>query len=57
MAYPIPGKVVPHFFFMKMTEKDVNDITYMLLVTFFRVLERPGETVRGLQQPPWLDEG
>ena len=42
---------------MKMTAKDVNEITYMPLVTFFIVLERPGETVKGLQQPPWLDEG
>ena len=29
----------PHFFFMKMTAKDVKEITYMPLVTFFSVLE------------------
>ena len=41
---PYPGKVVPPiFFFMKMTAKDVKEITYMPLVTFFSVLERPGK--------------
>ena len=39
---------------MKMTAKDVKEITYMPLVTFFSVLEPPGKTVRGLQQPPPL---
>ena len=33
----------PHFFFMKMTAKDVKEITYMPLVTFFSVLKRPGK--------------
>ena len=41
-----------------MTAKDVKEIVYMPLVTFFSVLERPGKTVRGeLQQPPLVDEG
>ena len=54
-----PGKVVPPiFFFMKMTAKDVKEITYyMPLVTFFSVLERPEKTVRGLQQPPLVRRG
>ena len=52
MAYPTPGKVVPPFFFMKMTAKDVKEITFMPLVTFFNVLERPEKTVRVLQLPP-----
>ena len=39
-----------------MTKKDVKEITYMPLVTFFSVLERPGKTVRELQQPPPLGE-
>ena len=46
-AYPTPGKVVPpffyFFFFMKMTAKDVKEITFMSLVTFFSVLQRPGK--------------
>ena len=41
-----------------MTAKDVKEITFMPLVTFFSVLERPGKTVRGVATtPPWLDEG
>ena len=53
-----PGKVVPPIFFMKMTAKDVEEITYMPLVTFFSVLERPGgKTVKGLQQPPLVRRG
>ena len=40
-----------------MTAKDVKEIAYMPLVSFFSVLEQPGKTARGLQQPPWLDEG
>ena len=28
---------------MKMTAKDVKEITYMPLVTFFSVLEQPGK--------------
>ena len=34
----------PQFFFMKMTAKDVEEITYMPLETFFSVLEQPGKT-------------
>ena len=56
-AYPTSGKVVPPFFFMKMTTKDVKEITFMPLVTFFSVLERPGENRnRGVATTP-LDEG
>ena len=40
-----------------MTSKDVKEITYIPLVTFFSVLERPGKTVRGLQQPPLVRRG
>ena len=30
----------------------------MLLVTFFSILERPGENRKGgCNNPPWLDEG
>ena len=29
----------------------------MPLVTFFSVLELPEKNRKGLQQPPWLDEG
>ena len=47
----------PQLFFMKMTAKDVKEITYMPLVTFFSVLDRPGKTVRGLQQPPLVRRG
>ena len=36
-----PGKVVTPIFFRKMTAKDVKEITYMPLETFFSVLERP----------------
>ena len=32
---------------MKMTTKDVKEITYMPLVTFFNVLERPGKNRKG----------
>ena len=43
---------------MKMTTKDVKEITYMPLVTFFSVLERPGKNGKGgCNNPPWLDEG
>ena len=55
------GKVAPSIFFfflMKMAAKDVKEITYMPLVTFFSVLERPGENRKGsCNNPPWLDEG
>ena len=43
----------PQFIFMKMTSKDVKEITYMPLVTFFSVLERPGKKNRkGRCNPP-----
>ena len=43
---------------MKMTAKDVKEITQMPLVTFFSVLEGPEKNRNGgLQQPPWLDKG
>ena len=43
---------------MKMTTKDVKEITYMPLVTFFSVLEQPGKNRKGgCNNPPWLDEG
>ena len=29
----------------------------MPLITFFSVLERPEENRKGVEQPPWLDEG
>ena len=35
----------PHFFFKKMTPKDVKEITYMPLVTLFSALERQGKIV------------
>ena len=56
-AYPTPGKVVPPFFFMKMTAKDVKEITYMPLVIFCSVLERPGKNHKGVQQPPLVRRG
>ena len=43
---PYPGQGgTPNFFFffMKITAKDVKEITYMPLVTFFSVLERLGK--------------
>ena len=43
---------------MKMAAKDVKEITYMPLVTFFSVLERPGKNRKGsCNNPLWLDEG
>ena len=51
-AYPTPGKVMPPFFFMKMTAKDVKEITYIPLVTFFSVLERPGKNRKGVATTP-----
>ena len=46
------------FFFMKMTTKDVKEITYMPLVTFISVLKRPGTNRKGgCNNLPWLDEG
>ena len=38
---------------------DVKEITYMPLVTFFSVLERPGKKPEGgvATYPPWLGEG
>ena len=45
-------------YFIKMTSNDVKEITYMPLITFFSVLERPGKTRTGVQPPPLprLDE-
>ena len=41
-----------------MTAKDVKEITYMPLVTFFNVLERPGKNRKGgLQQTPLVRRG
>ena len=37
----------PQFFFMKMTAKDVKEITYMPLVTFFSVFEQLGKNRKG----------
>ena len=51
-----PGKVVQPIFFMKMTVKDVKEITYMPLVNFFGVLERPGKNRKEQPPPLWLDE-
>ena len=57
-AYPTSGKGGTPIFFMKMTEKDVKEITYMPLVILFSVLERPGKKPQGgCNNPPWLDEG
>ena len=39
---------------MKMTTKDVKEITYMPLVTFFNVLERPGKNHK---EPPLVRQG
>ena len=39
---------------MKITAKDVKEITYMLLVTFFSVLEQPGENHKGVATTPSL---
>ena len=36
----------PQFFLLKMTAKDVKEITYMPLVTFLSVFERPGKKNR-----------
>ena len=43
---------------MKMTAKDVKEITLMPLVTFFRVSELLEKNRKGVcNNPPWLDEG
>ena len=43
---------------MKMIAKDVKEITNLPLVTFFRVLERPGKNRKGvLRQPPLVRRG
>ena len=48
-----PSEVVPPiFFFMKMTAKDVKEITLMPLITFFSVLERPGKNRKGVATTP-----
>ena len=41
---------------MKMTEKDVKEITYMPLVTFFSVGGTGKKPLGGLQQPPLVRE-
>ena len=42
---------------MKMTAKDVKEITFMPLATFFSILERPEKNSKGVATtPPWLDE-
>ena len=56
-AYPTPGKAVPHFFFMKMTANDLKETTYMPLVTFFSVLERPGKNRKGVATTPLVRRG
>ena len=43
LPYPRLRLYPQFFFFMKMTAKDVKEITYMPLVTFFSVLEQPGK--------------
>ena len=49
---PYPGwGSTPVFFSSK-------EITNMPYITFFSVLDRPGENRKeGLQPPPWLDKG
>ena len=48
----------PQFVFMKMTAKDVKEIKWMPLVTFFSVLELPEKNRKGVATtPPWLDKG
>ena len=43
---------------MKMTAKDVKEITYYALGIFFSILERPEKNRKGgCNNPPWLDEG
>ena len=43
---------------MKMTAKDVKEITYMPLVTFFSVLEPPEKNRKGgCNNLPWLGKG
>ena len=56
-AYPTPGKGGTPIFFMKMTAKDVKEITYMPLVTFFSVLERPGKNRKGVATTPLVRRG
>ena len=53
-AYPTPGKVAPS---MKMTAKDVKEITCMPLLTFFSVLERPGKNRKGVATTPLVRRG
>ena len=48
----------PQFFFHENDCKGCKKITYMPLVTFFSILERPVKTRKGVAiTPPWLDEG
>ena len=52
-TYPTPGVRWYPNFFMKMTAKDVKEITLIPLVTFFSVLEWPGKNRKGgCNNPP-----
>ena len=42
---------------MKMTAKDIKEITYIPLVTFFSVLERPGKNRKGVATTPLVRRG
>ena len=42
---------------MTMTAKDVKEISYMPLVTFFSVSERPGKNRKGNNPPPLVRRG
>ena len=42
---------------MKMTAKDVKEITYMPLVTLFNVFERPGKNRKGVATTPFVRRG
>ena len=46
LPYPRVNRY-PHYF-IKMTAKDVKEMSYMPQFTFFGVLERPGKTVDGV---------
>ena len=52
LPYPRVSWYPQFFFFMKMTAKDVKEITYMPLVTFFSVLERPRKNRKGFATTP-----
>ena len=50
LSYPRVRWYPQFFFHEKMTAKDVEEITYMPLVTFFSVLERPGKNRKGVRR-------